>query len=79
MADDDERVTELETQLASLKGTYDSDKATWESEMGKKDAEIVKLQKYITDHLTSPEPAKQTGTKTLAERYAETIKELSKK
>ena len=79
MADVDERVTELETQLASLKGTYDSDKATWESEMGKKDAEIVKLQKYITDHLPSPEPAKQTGTKTLAERYAETIKELSKK
>ena len=79
MADDAERISELETQLASLKGTYDSDKATWESEMGKKDAEIVKLQKYITDHLTSPEPAKQTGTKTLAERYAETIKELSKK
>ena len=79
MADDAERINELETQLASLKGTYDSDKATWESEMGKKDAEIVKLQKYITDHLTSPEPAKQTGTKTLAERYAETIKELSKK
>ena len=79
MADETERINELETQLASLKGTYDSDKATWESEMGKKDAEIVKLQKYITDHLTSPEPAKQTGTKTLAERYAETIKELSKK
>ena len=79
MADDDERVTELETQLASLKGTYDSEKATWEADMGKKDAEIIRLQKYITDHLTSPEPAKQTGTKTLAERYAETIKELSKK
>ena len=79
MADETERINELETQLASLKGTDDSDKATWESEMGKKDAEIVKLQKYITDHLTSPEPAKQTGTKTLAERYAETIKELSKK
>ena len=79
MADETERINELETQLASLKGTYDSDKATWESEMGKKDAEIVKLQKYIADHLTNPEPAKQTGTKTLAERYAETIKELSKK
>ena len=34
MADVDERVTELETQLASLKGTYDSDKATWEADMG---------------------------------------------
>ena len=79
MADDDERMTELETQLASLKGTYDSDKATWEADMVKKDAEIIRLQKYITDHLTSPEPAKQTGTKTFAERYAETIKELSKK
>jgi len=79
MADVDERVTELETQLASLKGTYDSDKATWEADMGKKDAEIIRLQKYIADHLTNPEPVKQTGTKTLAERYAETIKELSKK
>ena len=79
MADVDERVTELETQLASLKGTYDADKATWEADMGKKDAENRRWQQYNTDHLTSPEPAKQTGTKTFAERYAETIKELSKK
>lgn len=74
MAEDTERVSELETQLSALQGTYDSDKADWEKKIGEKDAEIIRLQAYITKHLTTEKKDDPDKGKSFAERYAEAIK-----
>lgn len=76
MAEDTERVTALETQLSALQGTYDADKAKWEDDLSKKDAEIVRLQAYIANHLTTPEKKDPNSAKSFSERYAEALKEL---
>lgn len=77
MADDPERVNELETQLSALQGTYDADKTKWQDDIAKKDAEIIRLQAYIANHLTT-ETKTGSGNKgdSFAERYAKAIKEM---